>query len=423
MTSYSKTWDTDSAGYRTLTKRALEKVETNAAKMWLVGRSRASVTENTWDDHGPSGANDRVFGTTYTNGSTARLVVVTGLCAPGFNVAATRTSTMSLNIAGTSYGIVAQSSSPVAAVSSITAHVSAAFIVNPNQTYVITAGGTGTAPTLAYWYEFDFNSVHTAQTYTTGTEQPTSTKLNAYAGAVNDMAQATLDSTDDTESVATGSTGTAPTECTLYLIPVNLGSGGASGDCTIQIKNSGGTLKSVGRVSTNYNGSVSRATSFIVNGSGGWKPINNSGTVNSPLVARRYKFPVATAITFSNGESGSGTTQKWLDLDTNGSTAANKTLDFTFTNRGSGIGSVTPSATRWTLVAATISLVTTTTTAADIDLVVDGYTISSIGAEPANTSARRFTILFLVPPGASYSFVNNTGNGTVENRLEWVPQS
>lgn len=418
MTVYAKTWDKANL----LCAQNLQRVEDNAALMLQGGRNSATPVNCSWADQ----AGSRAFNTTYTNGTKKRIVIVTAqLFSDGTTQVGDISLTARLAPTGANYSPGgARQRSPTLTDRTSDLHV--CFVVNPNEEYRIdsaTTGGGGTA-TVRHWFEFDFDAVYAKNTWAFA-ETIDLTRLTKYAKGAADILRG-----DATGSYASATpandTDTTPSTTVMFLASAILDIGGAAatGDAILRIKDSGGTLTTVGRVSKDYNGQALRPIPIILNANGTYRFVTQSGTVTSREV---HGIPLALYAlkSFATLDGPDTTTgNKLRDMDNEAATGISISESATRTDGGTVTSARTPSTTRWTIVAVHLRVTPTATNPSQVNVRVGGTIRTSFSAPAAETAVgtleTQTMVLLVVPPNTEYDITSSGVNGDIMRRTEWV---
>lgn len=419
MTVYAKTWDKANL----LCAQNLQRVEDNAALMLQGGRNSATPVNCTWVDRAAS----RAFNTTYTNGTKKRIVIVTAaLASDGTTQIGDISLTAVIAPSGANYSPGgARQRSPTLTDRTSDLHV--CFVVNPGEEYRInsaTTGGGGTA-TVRHWFEFDFDAIYAKNTWAFD-ETIDATRLNKYAKGTTDILRG-----DATGSYASATPAdnveTTPSGTVMFFgcATLDIGTTLATGDAILQIKDNGGALTTVGRVSKNYTGQALRPIPFILNANGAYKFVTQGGTVASRTV-HGIPFALYALISFAAADGPDTTTgNKLRDLDNQAANGISVSENATRTDGGSANLSRTPSTTRWSIVTVHMRVTPILTTGSQVNVRVDGTTRASFSA-PAGDSGEtgqletQTMVLLIIPPNTGYDITTSGVNGTVLRRTEWV---
>lgn len=427
--AYTQTWSQDGGAYNALTKRSLEHIEAEAAKMWLGGTNGGTRNSN-WGDQ----VADRSIGTTFVNDSGFHRLVVASIFIDTTTGLTGATETKATAEVGTDLSTAVDYTpgavSKVADSTDRNRHLPLAFIVNPGEEYRIvddSEGGSVSAAAAdgAHWYEFDFSAVHTAQTYATG-DQPATSKLNTYANAVNDAIQAQDNYTYNQLDGTLGTTETVPSQATLVSLELNVGDDLNAGEARIRQQDSGGSMTTVARLSRDDSGGfVIQSFPLMVNPDGSYVAENVSGSAAANTYSEA-QLALPSSITFTQGESGSTTGDKWRDLDKNAAGGWNTDLDLNRVDAGTGTGARTPSSSHLAIVLVHVRLDPSGGTAdAEISVGAESETdvASAEAIAPSGTNPSERILLFATNPGESWSITSDTDRFTVLQRTEWVVQT
>lgn len=399
MTTYSTTWDADAANYRSATARALNKVEANAALVLTQARNCA------WTVLGPA---SRTIGGTYTNTSGKPRFVAIYITYTATAGSGSATAKALCEFKETTDAAFVNAGNPalVGPTLGVSRTQGFFFMVGPSGQYRVTdqssSSGVGASSslTLLTWYEFDLTGVHTAQTWTTGEQVSALTKPNNYASDVSSI----LDK-DAAHTASSGGTA-ATTITTATAFTMNTIRAGAA--LTVDQRDSGGSFIKAGDAGAAGTGGARTITVFVNNG--GATRINTAAALfnlifGPPLVN-------GTPITFTAGESGAATAQKWIDLDSQAAMGINVSEAWARTS-GSGGGTLT-TPTRMVLCIAAATLNPTTSASANVAITVNGNNLAT-AIEPNTLTnggvSMQAIVCCLLSPGQSFAISSANATG------------
>lgn len=455
--AYSKTWDNDSPGYNAATARALNKIETEAAKMWSVGKPQ------TWGGEPNSGSPNhpfqsdpdsaRALNTYYQNDTGYPMLVIISISAlgdqPAVGNAGTGIAELEITDSGQAnpyiVGAVRCEAPNLAgtglSLGSYDFTGQLAGVVNPNEHYRIVDSSTNSGTvTIIEVQEMLMDVTYTAQTWTHQEGPNLTDKLNNYVAGVNAVHpyDGEIELVDrDSYDIQTAPNEAWPDRWGLFSgTVVHPQTTAINNNASIATVNLEDDTEGKIPISVTEGLSVSNALlaaacriplHFWSNANGNFN-ITESGNANLATAFqadRAYQY----LMNDSTGEIPIFTPaqkdiyQEMIDLDdraSRGVEVLNAALSIN-TPTAAFNDQSTPSVTAWAVVVAHISLNTSTLAATTVELLIDGTARLQANCA-ASTSRQRIDVcmMALVPAGSNWELTQNNANSTVHKRTEWV---
>lgn len=281
--------------------------------------------------------------------------------------------------------------------------------------------GQGGSISIDLWFEFDFDEAHTAQTWSHGDPlyvdgNGGTPNVNTYLGGVNNIGQ--TDQLSPPEGQTTHVPASLDTEDTVSALTIlayshQLGTSLSAGDSSLQIKDSGGTLTDVERLSVTSSDNFRRAYFGVINADGAYKVVTNSGAT-SASDGFEGEFDVPSITLVSNGDN---LDPQLKNADTRAGEAWNTSVPPAILEP-SGTSLRQPSTDNIVLVVVSAKLQPTADSKAVLELRSgDGNELHTV-EQPDGTRDVWLTIPWVLKPGSDYSV--ELTNASLIGRTEWV---